>query len=141
MKTNIDFAQSEAFLKEGKKNVSWILSNAFASFFKSYAQSINKAHNRTGRLFEEPFRRILIDNDAYFTEMIYYIHFNPQKHGFVKDFRAYTHSSYYPHLHTSDTKLKREEVLAWFGDKTSFEKFHLDNQPLNNVDKFDIEFD
>lgn len=105
-------AQSEDFLKESeKKSVSWHLSNSFASLFKSYAQAINIAHKRTGRLFEEPFRRVLVDNDAYFTELIYYIRHNSQKHGFVKDFRDYPHSSYHSHLHTALTKLKREEVL------------------------------
>jgi hypothetical protein len=127
--------------KKTEKDISWILSNAFASFFQSYAQSINKGYNRTGKLFDEPFRRILIDSDAYFTEMIQYIHFNPQKHGFVKDFKAYPHSSYHSHLYTSPTKLKREDVLSWFGSKEAFQKFHADNKPLENLDKFDIEFD
>ncbi|MDX2301239.1 MAG: hypothetical protein NW226_00510 [Microscillaceae bacterium] len=127
--------------KASNKDISWILSNAFASFFQSYAQSINKGYERTGKLFDEPFRRILIDNDAYFTEMIQYIHFNPQKHGFVKNFKDYPHSSYHAHLRTSPTKLKREEVISWFGSKEAFEKFHEDNKPLDNLDKFDIEFD
>ena len=143
------FASSEGFLKNAEtflkkpeeKPVSWHLSNSFASLFKSYAQAINIAHKRTGGLFEEPFRRILVDNDAYFTELIYYIHHNSQRHGFVKDFRDYPHSSYHSHLHTALTKLKREEVLQWFGNRNEFEKFHLGNQILTNLDKFNIEFD
>jgi putative transposase len=127
--------------KGEEKPSSWHLSNSFASLFKSYAQAINVAHKRTGRLFEEPFRRILVDNDAYFTELIYYIHHNAQKHGFVKDFRDYPHSSYHSHLHTALTKLKRDEVLQWFGNRNEFEKYHLGNQILTNLDKFNIEFD
>ena len=135
------FVWNEGFLKSEEKPVSWHLSNSFASLFKSYAQAINIAHKRTGGLFEEPFRRILVDNDAYFTELIYYIHHNSQKHGFVKDFRDYPHSSYHSHLHTALTKLKREEVLQWFGNRNEFEKFHLGNQILTNLDKFNVEFD
>jgi hypothetical protein len=127
--------------KESKKDISWILSNAFASFFQSYAQSINKGYHRRGKLFDEPFRRILIESDIYFTEMIQYIHFNPQKHKFVKDFRDYPHSSYHSHLHISATKLEREKVISWFGSKEAFEKFHLENNRLDNLDRFDIEFD
>ena len=134
------FVLDEDFLKN-EKMASLHISNVFASVFKSYAQSINKAHNRTGRLFEEPFRRILVDNDAYFTELIYYIHHNPQNHGFVKDFRDYPHSSYHAHLRTALTKLKRDDVLNWFGNRNEFEKFHLGNQNLDNLDKFRIEFD
>lgn len=117
------------------------MSNTFSSLFKSYAQAINKAHKRTGALFEEPFRRIWVDNDVYFTELIYYIHSNPQRHGFVEDFRNYPHSSYHSHLRMALTKLKRNEVVAWFGNKNAYEKFHAENQNLNNLDKFDIDFD
>ena len=138
------FTQSEAVLNTPKhhdKTISWIISNTFSSLFKSYAQAINKYHKRTGSLFEEPFRRVWVDNDTYFTELIYYIHSNPQRHGFVEDFRNYPHSSYNSHIHTALTKLKRNQVVAWFGDKNAYEKFHVENRNLNNLDKFDIDFD
>ena len=129
----------EGLFKEGK-DVFWVLNNAFASFFKSYAQSVNKVYQRTGRLFEEPFRRIHIDSDAYFTQMVYYIHHNPQKHGFVPDFKEYLHSSYHSHLLTANTKLKREEVISWFGNPKEYEKFHSGEHFPRNLNKFDIEF-
>jgi putative transposase len=122
-------------------SASHIISKQFSFLFNGYAQAINKAFNRTGGLFEEPFRRILVDSDAYFTELIYYIHFNSQKHGFVKDFRAYPHSSYHSHLSQAMTRLKREEVWNWFGNRGEFEKFHIGNPSLDNLDKFIIEFD
>jgi putative transposase len=127
-------------------SVSHIISLQFSFLFNSYAQSINKANNRTGSLFEERFRRILIDSDAYFTELIYYIHHNPngatfRKHGFVKDFRAYPHSSYHSHLSKAMTRLRRDEVWDWFGNRDEFEKFHIGNPGLDNLDKFIIEFD
>ncbi len=120
---------------------SHIIGKQFSDLFNSYAQAINKAHARTGKLFEDPFRRILVDSDAYFTELIYYIHHNPQKHGFVKDFRAYPHSSYHAHLSNAMTRLRREEVWDWFGNRNEFERFHIGNPDLDNLDKFIIEFD
>ncbi len=128
-------------VKNAEKPFHWLLSNAFASFFKSYAQSINKSHKRTGRLFEEPFRRIWVDKDEYLTELIYYIHHNPEKHGFVNDFRKYPHSSFQSHLLTAPTKLQRDDVLKWFGGRDEFEKFHSRYDVLNHLDKFEIEFD
>ncbi len=83
----------------------------------------------------------MVNSDSYFTELIYYIHHNPQRHGFVKDFRDYPHSSYHTLLHTAPTILKRNEVLNWFGGKNEFEKFHLENHIMGNLDKFEIEFD
>ncbi len=118
--------------KHVEKSISWILSNAFSSLFKSYAQAINKQYQRTGGLFEEPFHRIEVDNDAYFSSLIYYIHTNPEKHGFVVDFRDYERSSYHSHLLTKPTKLRRENVLEWFGNAENYLKFH--NHPIGMVD-------
>lgn len=122
-------------------DVSQIINQQFAVLFNGYAQAINKAYNRTGGLFEQSFRRIMVDTDAYFTELIYYIHYNPQKHGFMSDFRDYPHSSYHSHLGTALTKLKRDEVIGWFGGRNQFIKFHEVNQGLVNLTNFDIELD
>ena len=124
-----------------EKSIEWILGNSFSSLFKSYSQTINNAHNRTGRLFEQPFRRILVDSNEYFTQLIYYIHRNAQTHGFVEDFKLYPHSSYHSHLSKALTKLRRDEVMKWFGNKEAFQKFHLNYQDLEHLSKFRIEFD
>ena len=115
------------FLKGAKadRTTAWLVSNAFSSLFQSYSQAINKRFERTGALFEEPFHRIGVDTDAYFTRLVWYIHHNPQKHGFVSDFRDYAHSSYWSHLQEKSTKLQRQEVLDWFGNANEYEKFHL----------------
>jgi putative transposase len=107
-----------------KKSASFDISNQFAKLFNSYTQSINKAENRTGSLLESPFRRIEITSDAYFSQLICYIHQNLKKRGFIDDFRDYEHSSYRSHLLTDPTKLKREEVINWFGNTVLYEKFH-----------------
>jgi len=145
VKNNADRVQNpvcvEKLLDIKVPSAQLIISKQFSDLFNSYAQAINKANNRTGRLFEEPFRRILVNKDAYFTELIYYIHQNPQRHGFVNDFRIYPHSSYHAHLSNALTKLKRDEVLQWFGNKNEFEKFHIGNREINNFNKFIIDFD
>jgi putative transposase len=117
------------------------ISNQFSKLFNSYAQAINKAYGRTGGLFEELFRRIPVDDDDYLVQLVYYIHANPQKHGFVADFRDYPHSSYNAHLSKLDTQLRRAELLDWFGDTGNYEKYHLPNQVLADLGKFEIEFD
>jgi REP element-mobilizing transposase RayT len=117
------------------------ISNQFSKLFNSYTQSINKAYNRTSGLFEELFRRIPVENENYFVQLVYYIHTNPQKHKFVKDFREYPYSSYHTYLSKLDTKLSRAETLEWFGGVESFENFHLPIQVLPDLEKFEIEFD
>ncbi len=104
--------------------VSFKPSQCFSNLFNAYSKAINKAYQRTGSLFEERFGRVQVTSDAYFMNLIFYIHFNPQKHKFVDDFREWPWSSYGA-LHASgDTKLKRAEVMSWFGGKGQFEVFH-----------------
>ncbi len=99
-------------------------SQQFSNLFNAYAKAFNKAYGRTGSLFERPFGRIEVDSDAYFLQLIVYIHQNPQKHGFVDDFRDWPFSSYRTFLSTKPTRLQREEVLDWFGGPQEFEVYH-----------------
>ncbi len=117
------------------------ISNQFSKLFNSYAQAINKSFKRTGGLFEEPFRRIAIADETYLVQLVYYIHANPQKHGFIDNFRNYPYSSYHTHLSKLDTKLNRLEVLRWFNDNDGYQEYHLPNQVLADLPKFEIEFD
>jgi len=96
----------------------------FGNLFNAYAKAINKAYGRTGSLFQNPFGRILVDSDAYLVYLITYIHQNPQKHGFVDDFRVWPYSSYHAMLSEKPTHLEREEVLAWFAGPTAFQASH-----------------
>jgi putative transposase len=121
-------------------DISKRISNQFSKLFNSYAQAINKAYHRTGGLFEEPFRRIGVDNDDYFVQLVYYIHANPQRHGFVEDFRVYPHSSYQAHLSTLETRLNRDALLNWFNGANAYEEYHLPNQVLADLAQFEIEF-
>ena len=99
-------------------------SQKFANFFNAYAKSINKSYGRSGALFERPFGRKLVTSEAYLFHLIKYVHFNPQKHGFVADFREWQHSSYQTLISSSPTKLAREKVLQLFSGLEAFEKEH-----------------
>ncbi len=97
---------------------------AFTSMFQAYAMAINKAYNRTGKLFEEHFERIEVTSETYLKNLIFYIHFNPQKHNLIEDFREWPWSSYAAFLSHQPTKLQREEVLARFDGQEHFLEFH-----------------
>ncbi|MBN1889086.1 MAG: transposase [Thermoflexales bacterium] len=99
-------------------------SQAFSNLFNAYARAFNKVYQRTGALFERPFGRIEVDSDVYFARLIIYIHQNPQKHGFVADFSEWPFSSYHTLLSTQPTRLKRDEVLGWFGSATDLAATH-----------------
>jgi REP element-mobilizing transposase RayT len=127
-------------LKSGLHHPDFIVSKQFAKLFSSYSQSINISTNRTGSLFETPFKRIEVKDENYFIRLIWYIHHNPQKHGFVSDFRDYPHSSYNSYLSCKNTKLKKNEVIEWFGNLTNYKKFHSENQNYLDIADLITEF-
>lgn len=96
----------------------------FGHLLNSYAKAINKAYQRTGSLFQSRFGRIRVNSDRYFIHLITYIHQNPQKHGFVEDFRTYPYSSYSAIRYQKESRVKTDEVLAWFGGLDSFNRCH-----------------
>lgn len=101
--------------------------------FNGYTQAINKQNDRTGKLFELPFRRIVVNSDAYLSLLIYYIHHNPQKHGLIDDFSEWPHSSFHSHLSDRPTKLSRGEVVKWFGDRKQYLDFHASFQDVRTI--------
>ncbi len=99
-------------------------SRQFNNLFIAYAKAINKAYQRTGGLFESPFKRKIVGSDRYFIGLVAYIHRNPQKHGFVKDFRDWPYSSYHAILANQPTRIQREAVLEWFAGRAGFGDLH-----------------
>ena len=97
---------------------------AFSNLFNSYTKSINKAHGRTGSLFQEHPQRIRVESEEYLTQLIAYIHLNPIKHQFAEDFRNYKFSSYLAYIEDRQTNIEKQHIMSLFGDKTNFEYWH-----------------
>jgi len=125
-------------LSKSSKLLENFLSKQFSNLFSSYTQAFNKQQSRRGSLFIPNFERKHIDSDEYFRELIYYIHFNPVHHGFVKDLRDWKYSSFESFFSTKATSLKREEVIEWFGDKENFLAFH--QKEIDGKMSLDLEF-
>ena len=50
-----------------------------------YVIGFNRRHNRHGQLFQNRFKSIVCQEDAYLTELVRYIHLNPVRAGLVPD--------------------------------------------------------
>jgi putative transposase len=108
----------------------------FSHLFNAYAKYYNKIYNRTGALFERPFKRIEVTSDNYFRQLVVYIHTNPVHHKFCSDYTDYPWSSYNAIISTKPTKLNSEQILEWFDDRENFIAAHkqkTDNELLNDV--------
>ncbi|MBE7535376.1 MAG: hypothetical protein HS124_06570 [Anaerolineales bacterium] len=115
------------------------VSQYFSNFFNAYARGVNIATQRTGALFERPFKRIPVDSESYLMRLIVYIHQNPQKHKFVTDFRDWNYSSYHDMISNNPTRLQREKVLQLFGSREDFIRIHREIQPFDPTDFYDEE--
>jgi len=108
-------------------NLPDLISKRHGDFLNGYAKAFNKMYNRKGSLFLENLQRKKVENESYLTRLICYIHYNPVHHGFVKSLSEWPYSSYLAFLKEKKTKLKRKEVLDWFGGRKEFENYHNDN--------------
>jgi hypothetical protein len=112
-------------------------SQYFSNFFNAYSRGFNIATQRTGALFERPFKRIPVMSEAYLMRLIVYIHQNPQKHKFEGDFRDWNYSSYHELIANTPTRLQRDKVLQLFGSQKDFVRIHQEIQPLNDIEDQD----
>jgi hypothetical protein len=110
-----------------------LISKQFSNFFSSYTQSFNKVYSRTGNLFQSSMKKKEVINDAYFTQLILYIHNNPVKHGFVKHIYDWPFSSIHQLTHSGATKLNKSEAINWFGDLHQFKQAHQNIEAIESV--------
>ncbi|MCK4569355.1 MAG: hypothetical protein KAT76_03640 [Bacteroidales bacterium] len=78
----------------------------------------------------------------YLKRLVFYIHFNPQKHQIVQDFRTYRYSSY-PQIVNGqmDSNVKRKTVVAWFNDLEDFLNYHNVMHDERKINRISLEDD
>lgn len=126
--------------KLNKEYDSWqhsFVMQQFSNFLNSYSKSFNKVNNRKGSLFTDYIRRVMINDDSQLSSTIFYVHKNAVHHGYCKNITDWRWSSYKTFLSKSPTKVKRQQVLEFFGDETGFLKFH--SQPIYLKDAITLE--
>ena len=104
--------------------VSKAISNQFRFFFGAYSKAINKSFNRRGKLFSQPFKRVIVDNEPYFTHLVAYIHRNPLHHNFCRNYKFWKHSSYFAYVNSSSKIVQTRFLLEWFYDLEEFLDYH-----------------
>ncbi len=86
-----------------------------------YAVSYNRRHRRHGQLFQNRYKSIICQEDAYLLELVRYIHLNPLRAKVVIDLKELDHYSYCGHRALMGNQ-KREwqdtkYVLGFFGKR------------------------
>ncbi len=117
----------------GQEYVEGLISRHFSNFFNCYAKAINRQQNREGSLFRKNFKRLLVDNEACLSILIYYIHANPQRHGLINDFRNGPYSSYSRIVMAKKTHLCKDEVIRWFGSVEEYKAYHAELHDISQA--------
>jgi len=91
-------------LKTGTVPVSTVMRRLLTS----YALWFNRKHNRSGHLFQNRFKSILCQEDAYLLELVRYIHLNPVRSRLVQDLDGL---DLYPY--SGHSVLMGKKNLAW----------------------------
>ncbi|MDT0691514.1 transposase [Salegentibacter sp. F188] len=107
-------------------------SKNLSNLFNAYTKALNKKYNRTGSLFQRPFKRKRLTNEDYLKQLIVYIHLNPEAHNLIDDFQDYPYSSFLSLLSAKETSLARAEVMNLFDNKSNFEFVHRNSKTINN---------
>ena len=111
------------------------VSKSLSNLFNAYAKAFNKKYKRTGSLFRDRFKRILIKDEVYLKNLIVYINLNPVHHKVVNTIESYKYVSYHSLTSEKETLLKREEVLAYFNDTENF-KYYIQNKIVLKLEGF-----
>jgi REP element-mobilizing transposase RayT len=97
------------------------LSGFMRRLLTGYAVSYNRRHHRWGHLFQNRYKSIICDEDAYFTELVRYIHLNPLRAKLVKSLSKLDHYRWSGHgVLMGKIKYDWQDsdyVLKWFGKK------------------------
>ncbi len=97
------------------------LSGYMRRLLTGYAIWYNRRHQRWGHLFQNRYKSIICDEDAYFAELVRYIHLNPLRTKLVKSLTHLDRYRWSGHGVLMG-KIKnewqnRDYVLRWFGQK------------------------
>ena len=97
------------------------LSRFMRRFLTGYAITYNRRHKRYGHLFQNRYKSIVCDEDAYFRELVRYIHLNPIRAKVVKTMSELDRYRWCGHSvvigRMKHEWQDRDYVLSWFGEK------------------------
>ena len=115
------------------------LSGFMRRLLTGYAVSYNRRHRRWGYLFQNRYKSIVCDEDAYFTELVRYIHLNPLRAKLVKSLAQLDRYRWSGHgVLMGIIKNDRQDcdyVLKYFGQKEGAAKKAYRNYVKKAIDE------
>jgi len=95
------------------------LATVMRRLLTGYAVSFNRRHKRQGQLFQNRYKSIICQEDAYLKELVRYIHLNPIRAGITQSLKELNRYAYCGHSALVDEKKRPWQdvgyVLGYFG--------------------------
>jgi putative transposase len=113
------------------------LARSMRSLLTGYAGAFNRRHRRSGHLFQNRYKSVVVEDEPYFLELVRYIHLNPLRAAIVPDLRTLGHYRWSGHAVLTGTHeilwQDTQEVLRRFGPtvrraRAAYSKFVSDAQ-------------
>lgn len=99
---------------------------------------LNRTYERVGPVFQNRFKSILIESDAYFLKLSQYIYLNPVKAGLAADPRKYQYSSIREALGKEPLYILDRDIIRLIGEtkksQETYEQFILDGIGEDHAD-------
>ncbi len=115
------------------------LSSAMRRLLTGYAVSFNKRHRRWGHLFQNRYKSILCQEEAYLLELTRYIHLNPLRAGLVKNINELDRYGFAGHcaiLGKCENDWQNTEfILRRFGRRRADAKRHYRDFVCKGIDQ------
>ncbi|RZJ67325.1 MAG: hypothetical protein EOO50_06155 [Flavobacterium sp.] len=96
-------------------------SKQFAHLLNAYTQAVNKRFQRTGSLFENPFRRTEVVGLDIVRDLIVSIQQVPKTQGICDSIAAYKWTSYW------ENKKNPKLILKYFNDLQTYDRLHTES--------------
>jgi putative transposase len=95
-----------------------------ARVFRSYSQAFNRAYERSGTLFEGPYKALAVGTDAYLVNLCSYIHLNAVHHGLADAPDEWPYSNYLEWIdRRPGTLVDKGLVRQYFAAPQTYEDF------------------
>jgi len=99
------------------------ISTVMSKLLTGYALWFNRKHQRHGHLFQNRFKSILCQEEAYLLELVRYIHLNPLRAGLVQNIEKLDNYPYSGHSvlmnKLINTWQNKDEILKMFGIRSA----------------------
>ena len=116
------------------------ISQWLRSLFIGYTLAINKQQNRAGTLFSGRSKARLINDEKYFQHLIFYIHHNPVKTGFVAKMEDWEYSNYHECIGIRNKYPYNKSIIEdSFGSQMGYMDFsqtYLDEPIIDGLEKY-----